>query len=578
MRLLKKEALLWGKQYTLWALLVIVILAGYLGHIGYPYYETWHNHWRLLNDIRFDDPAVEYAAHSLLWKSMVVHMTGNVMNVITVVLLLGVSMGLDLHRRRTEGMCFCGANPRSLYVRNFLMVFVLALILTVIPMGFILRRMKDLFAGCFSFEDILFFVKPFLRHILDILLYLSLGMLTCVLFSRKHYLLGVGMSFVFCGALSVLQHIAAVGIATGIGGSGMNKNPLAYYFVGVDTSILDRDYVLPPGNEAAMQAYGITLFILDAVLAVLFLVVGAVLFIRMQKKHLAENQKPLSDIQLAVQAKRDIRKQGEEGIVYYIVDKTLPEASPLAGQLPGQGYGIFQKRVGESRGEAKSQKEQGEKCLYYARLDIWDNMKVMQLQQKGTDALQVQNYVEEVGLDGQNERLKELRIYTPDMLLCYELAAMRLSGVKALMPDTTVDGTDLEGRNLVRAAALRIKQTGTALFLKGRNVEDLYAAVDYFLVYKNEKLMEIVSKEQLEQEANLSIRLQTDDKKRTKQVLNNLLPEEYQYQEEDDTYTIFSHTITEELLREKLESVGVKIRSLEWKGQNVQEVFQKYLS
>ena len=76
----------------------------------------------------------------------------------------------------------------------------------------------------------------------------------------------------------------------------------------------------------------------------------------------------------------------------------------------------------------------------------------------------------------------------------------------------------------------------------------------------------------------MSIRLQTDDKKRTKQVLNNLLPEEYQYQEEDDTYTIFSHTITEELLREKLESVGVKIRSLEWKGQNVQEVFQKYLS
>ncbi len=87
----------------------------------------------------------------------------------------------------------------------------------------------------------------------------------------------------------------------------------------------------------------------------------------------------------------------------------------------------------------------------------------------------------------------------------------------------------------------------------------------------------MVSREQLEREADLNIRLQTDDKKRTEQVLNNLVPEEYRYQEEEDTYSLFSHTITEEILREKLKAVGVTIRSLEWKGHNVQEVFKKYL-
>ncbi len=576
MRLLKKEALLWSKQYTLWALLIILILAGYLGHIGYPYYETWHNHWRLLNDIRFADPAIEYAAHSLLWKSMVVHITGNVMNVITVVLLLGVSMGLDLHRRRTEGLCFCGVKPGNLYIRSFLIIFVMSLVLTVLPMGFVIRRMKDLFAGCFSSSDLLFFVKPLLRHILDILLYISLGMLTCVLFSRKHYLLGVGMSLLFCGALNALQHALAVGIASGIGGSGMNRNPLAYYFVGVDTSILEREYVLPPGNEVAMQAYGTILYVLDAVLVIVFLVIGFLLFVRMQKKHLAENQKPLTELQAAVAKKGDARKKDGEGTVYYIIDKTLPEASPLAGQLPGQGFGIFQKRVGESRKEAKSQKERGEKCLYYARLDIWDNLKAMQLQQKGVEAADVQKVVQEVCLDSQNERRKELRIYTPDMLLCYELAAMRLCGAKLLIPDTVVDGTDLEGRNLIKAAISKVKQSGADIFLRGRNVEDLYTAVDYFLVY-HEKQIEMVSREQLEREADLNIRLQTDDKKRTEQVLNNLVPEEYRYQEEEDTYSLFSHTITEEILREKLKAVGVTIRSLEWKGHNVQEVFKKYL-
>ena len=462
MRVIKREAIIWKKQPIFWALLVTVVVAGYFGHLGYPFYDEWNAWYQLMGMSHYENTGMEVAAYGLLWKTMVTHIPGNLMNLLVPVLLVMVTLGRDLENKRVEGACVLGERPENIFVRSWTVVMVLTLILTLIPIGMVFWRMQKLMVGYMAEGDINFFVKPFIRYVLEIASNVGIAYLAIVLFARYHHLLGGALALVLKGIASLLKETVAVamGKANETGPGSWSMDPRSYYMVGVDTMGIDKGFVIPVGNDAAAQVYGVTLNICDLVLILVLTLSAAVVFVMRQKKALEKNNENVKRIKESIcHPEADSRiyadKKRKQGFVYVMED---PEAE-----------------------EFSAEKDKQIRSFFDPKLDVRDNLYILCFSQKKLDPARVEDVIRLVGLDGYNERKKPLKIYTQDMMVRYELAAMALAGQEILIPEMAVSETDREGAMDIRIAISRLREQGYSVYLRGKQITSQIPKDEIFL-------------------------------------------------------------------------------------------------
>ena len=203
----------------------------------------------------------------------------------------------------------------------------------------------------------------------------------------------------------------------------------------------------------------------------------------------------------------DINLVLEKGKIYGLVGlngagKTML-MNVLAGVVLPDGGSVEILGVQDKKGLEKARRKMGfliEEPIFYPNLDVRENLQTVQLIKGRNDKEEIEEITRIVGLDGINERRKQLKAYSLGMRQRYGIGAALIGNPEILVLDEPTNGLDIAGLKEVRGVLQSLKKEGVTMLISSHNLSDLYKIAEEFIFMRKGRIVEQWTHEHLEKE------------------------------------------------------------------------------
>ena len=212
---------------------------------------------------------------------------------------------------------------------------------------------------------------------------------------------------------------------------------------------------------------------------------------------------------------------------------------------------------------------------FYPNLSAYDNLKYYTIQRGIVDKNQINKVLELVNLTGTGK--KKVKTFSLGMKQRLGIALAILNSPDFVILDEPINGLDPIGISELRDTFKKLSDNGITLLISSHILSELYLLANEFVFLENGKLINELSKEELDLECSKCLVIKTDDSKKVSVLLEKELNTNNYKVINNEEIRVYDYTDDSDKVSDVLVNNKIKIKGFYESGISLEEYFKEII-